>query len=232
MSSAAPTSATLGVEEEPSRRGWNRLGEPFAHALDGSPVKWTIAVVSGLALAVLAMQVPGAFTGETSSSWFTNVAWAAVLAVLPLLTQVDAAIRMLPNRIIYPAGGLALTFLVADAAFGDLPVTALLRGVVVSVAFVVVFVAVILVAPPGGFGLGDVRLLALGGLVLGTHSVWLPVAALVIAPPLFALLPAIAVLVTSKDKDAGLAFGPFICLGILVGAFAQPALTALSPMSA
>lgn len=208
-----------------------RLGEPFAHALSGRPLgtlRWGLVLTAGALLAAAAIRTDH-LTGSTPSGLGTTLAWALLLAVLPLLVTVDAALHMLPNRVLYPTALGCTVLLVGDWATGGLSAGGLLRAGLVAVALFVFSFAVVLIAPAGGYGLGDVRLVTIAGLVLGTHSWWLPIAALVIAPPLLAISPAVLVMVATRGKTTGIAFGPWIALGVWLAAFAQPVLVGLAP---
>jgi leader peptidase (prepilin peptidase)/N-methyltransferase len=88
--------------------------------------------------------------------------WAAGAAVV--LAGVDLAAHRLPDRVTAPtAAGAALALLVDAAALGSWP--ALVRAVLA--AAVTAAVALPAALPASGIGLGDVKLLALLGLLLG-----------------------------------------------------------------
>jgi leader peptidase (prepilin peptidase)/N-methyltransferase len=90
-------------------------------------------------------------------------AWAAGAAVV--LAQVDLAVHRLPDRVTYPAAAVGAAALLADAALlGTGP--DLLRAVLAAAAAGGIALLVAL-AGPSGLGLGDVKLLALLGLLLG-----------------------------------------------------------------
>jgi leader peptidase (prepilin peptidase)/N-methyltransferase len=90
-------------------------------------------------------------------------AWTAGAAVV--LAQVDLAVHRLPDRVTYPAAAVAAAALLADAALlGTWP--DLLRALLAAAAAGGVSLLAAL-AGPSGPGLGDVKLLALLGLLLG-----------------------------------------------------------------
>jgi leader peptidase (prepilin peptidase) / N-methyltransferase len=89
--------------------------------------------------------------------------WFGGAAVV--LAGVDLAVHRLPNRVTYPAAVVCTAMLLVDAAVtGNQP--ALLRAVAAAAATLAVAAGARL-AGPAGFGLGDVKLLGLLGLVLG-----------------------------------------------------------------
>ena len=91
------------------------------------------------------------------------LAWAAGAGVV--LAQVDLAVHRLPDRVTYPAAAVGAAALLADAALlGTGP--DLLRAVLAAAAAGGIALLAAL-AGPSGLGLGDVKLLALLGLLLG-----------------------------------------------------------------
>ena len=89
--------------------------------------------------------------------------WAAAAAVV--LAGVDLLCHRLPDRVTYPAAAVCAAALLADAALaGTWP--DLLRALLAAAAAGGVSLLAALAAP-SGLGLGDVKLLALLGLLLG-----------------------------------------------------------------
>lgn len=128
------------------------------------------------------------------------------LSILVLITLIDLEHQLILNRVVYPAMAVALvsTFVVPQR-----PVTNTLLGGLVgfSLFFLLVFVY------PAGMGMGDARLAAYIGLILGLPQ-------LIIALILTALLAgmtAIALLATGvKGRKDAMAFGPFLAVGAVV----------------
>ena len=118
--------------------------------------------VAGTALAAAAALAAGpALTGIRPAAG--ALAWFGGAAVV--LAGVDLASHRLPDRVTYPAAVVCAALLLVDAAVtGTGP--ALLRAAVAAVVTLAVAAAARLVSP-AGFGLGDVKLLGLLGLVLG-----------------------------------------------------------------
>ena len=79
------------------------------------------------------------------------------------------------------------------------------------------FLFVAAIAYPGGMGMGDVKLALLLGAMLGRT---VPVALMVAM--VTALVPSIAILARHgrEGRKMGIAFGPFLALGGIVGLFA------------
>jgi leader peptidase (prepilin peptidase)/N-methyltransferase len=151
-------------------------------------------------------------------------AWAAYLflaAVLAALSVIDLKSRRLPDAIVLPAYPV-LAALLALASWHGAGWGALGRGAVAAAVMAAAYL-VLWLAVPGGLGLGDVKLAGLLGLGLGWLG-WgqLAVGALA-AFALGALAGAVAVAVRRLRRRGGggrttIAFGPWMCLGGLVGA--------------
>ncbi len=113
--------------------------------------------------AVLAVLLCGAVLLTGARPAGLAFAWAAGAAVVH--AQVDLAVHRLPDRVTYPAAAVCAAALLADAAvLGTWPDLA--RALLAAAAAGGVSLLAALAAP-SGLGLGDVKLLALLGLLLG-----------------------------------------------------------------
>ena len=128
-------------------------------------------------------------------------------AVLVVVSAIDVAHRIIPNRIVLPAAAICL---VAQTARDPSPEWAL------AALGASGFLLVAALAYPGGMGMGDVKLALLMGAVLGRT---VPVA--LMAGMLLALLPSVVLLARhgSKARKMGIPFGPFLALGSVVALF-------------
>jgi leader peptidase (prepilin peptidase)/N-methyltransferase len=121
----------------------------------GARIGWTTALLAGLLAG--GVELLGLRPATAA------LAWAAGAAVV--LGAVDLLSHRLPDRVTYPAGAVcAAAFLVDGAVLGTWG--ALLRALLAAAASFAIgaFAAAV---SPDGFGFGDVKLLALLGLVLG-----------------------------------------------------------------
>jgi leader peptidase (prepilin peptidase) / N-methyltransferase len=145
-------------------------------------------------------------------------AWAWFVAVGLLLGVIDLREKLLPNRVLAPGtAGTALLLTVAAAVDEAWP--ALLRAVVAAgICFAVLLVMALLA--PAGLGMGDVKLAALLGLVLG----WLGWDAVLLGLFLGFVLQAVVGLALLASRRAGrrteLPFGPALLVGAFVAALA------------
>jgi leader peptidase (prepilin peptidase)/N-methyltransferase len=146
--------------------------------------------------------------------------WVIVLlapfcGLLLALSVIDARTKKLPNRLVYPALLLSIGYLLVARLTGA--EVDLLRS---GLGFLALGGGLLLVAivAPAGMGMGDVKLAALIGLVLGSRGL-APVAVAAGAGILLGGLAAIVALVAGASRKQALPFGPFLAAGALVSVF-------------
>lgn len=170
-------------------------------------VRFVIAwgVFSAASLAYLTLERFG--TGGVGATW----ALAQVLLVF--VACFDFVTHRIPNRATVPAMAGVLVLRAAFAA-GTLP-EALIAG---AAGFAAFFLLVIVTR--GGFGMGDVKLAGLLGLLLG--KALLP--ALLLGVVAGGIGSAVAVAVGGTGRKQAIAYGPYLCLGAALGilAFGPP----------
>jgi leader peptidase (prepilin peptidase)/N-methyltransferase len=130
--------------------------------------------------------------------------------VLVAVSATDLEHRIIPNRIVVPAG---LIVLAANTALHPGPRWAI--GALAASGFLLAAA----LAYPAGMGMGDVKLAFLMGAALGSS----------VAPAMFigmvsALVPGIYLLLKhgKAARKMGVPFGPFLALGSVVALFAGP----------
>jgi leader peptidase (prepilin peptidase) / N-methyltransferase len=130
--------------------------------------------------------------------------------VLVAVSATDLEHRIIPNRIVVPAG---LVVLAANTALHPSPRWAI--GALAASGFLLAAA----LAYPAGMGMGDVKLAFLMGAALASS----------VAPAMFigmvtALVPGIYLLLKhgKAARKMGLPFGPFLALGSVVAVFAGP----------
>jgi leader peptidase (prepilin peptidase)/N-methyltransferase len=131
---------------------------------------------------------------------------AAFAAVLVLLSAIDLDCRLIPNVIVLPATALFLA--VQIALFPDHVVEWVLASLL---AALVLFVPLLVV--PTGMGMGDVKLAALLGAVLGT-SVAVAIFVGLVAGAIYSIAVLIREGLSARKKT--IAYGPFLAFGGLV----------------
>ena len=168
----------------------------------GTRIPWRYPAVE-LATAVLFAACFLAF-GLTAYAFLA----AGFCAVLVAISAIDVEHRIVPNRIVVPATGIVL---VANTLI-DPSVEWLLGGLA---GFAFLFIAAVIY--PAGMGMGDVKLAALLGVMLGRD-----VAVALMAGMLLAIVPSVVLLARhgSKARKMGIPFAPFLAGGGIVALFA------------
>ena len=135
-------------------------------------------------------------------------------AVLIAIAAIDLEHRIIPNRILVPAGVFAIVA-AAIVRPGDLP-ELLIAG---AAAFAALLLAAL--AYPAGMGMGDVKLAGVMGLYLGLSVI----PALLVAFAAGSVV-GIGILVRhgAGARKRGVPFGPFLALGGIVGLLFGPEL--------
>jgi len=146
---------------------------------------------------------------------------ACFMAVMLAVAVIDAEHRVVPNRITYTAiPAFALAVLVGDLAGQGLDVLDGLLGMVLYA----VPLFLIALALPGGMGMGDVKLVALIGLVLGSLGLeYVGVAAFlgIVGGGVGAL---VAMAAFGYGRKQQIPFGPFLAAGGVLAVFLAPRL--------
>jgi leader peptidase (prepilin peptidase)/N-methyltransferase len=149
--------------------------------------------------------------------------WVAVmmapfLGLMVALAVIDIRHRIIPNRVVYPSLlAFAAYILIVGLAGGGLDV---IRAAIGMLAYGGVLLLVAIVSPKG-LGMGDVKLAALIGLVLGSVGLrYVTVAAG--AGILLGGVGAIVALIAGASRKKAIPFGPFLAAGALVAAFLAP----------
>lgn len=171
----------------------------------GRPVDWrtaVCAVTGALALGLLPLRLGGdALAFALFGAWFVTL-------VVGLATDLDQ--RMLPDLLTLPVIPVALVYAVSG-------LNPLVGGALIPAVLAALLVPAVLYLPSipfgaGAFGIGDVKLLAGAGLMLGGERL--------VGGTLFGLVVAgvvlLALLLTRRiGRRSYVPFGPFLILGIL-----------------
>jgi leader peptidase (prepilin peptidase) / N-methyltransferase len=151
---------------------------------------------------------------------FEDVWTAALLApflgLLFALSVIDIRHHKIPNRLVYPALVLSAGWVVvADLAGSELSAPS------AAIGFVAYGVGLLIVAliSPSGMGMGDVKLAALAGLVLGSLGLD-HVAVAAGLGILFGGVGAIVALVAGAARKTKIPYGPYLAAGAAVATFA------------
>ena len=148
--------------------------------------------------------------------WVT-VAVASLLALMPVISVIDIEHRIIPNAIVYPAL-IAFPVYLGVAKLAGAPVD-LMRMAIGFLAYGGALFVIALISR--GMGMGDVKLAALIGIVLGALSLG-QVAVAAGAAILLGGLGAILALILGVGRRGAIPFGPFLAAGAIVAAFWGP----------
>ncbi len=145
--------------------------------------------------------------GASASTWLALIFIAALVAI----TRIDLEHRIIPNRILaaLAAAAIVLTALLEPHQLPERLIAATAAGGLLLAAAL---------AYPAGMGMGDVKLAAVMGLVLGRA-----VAPALLVALLAGTLCGIVVIARKgirQGRRTAIPFGPFLALGGLVGLFA------------
>lgn len=134
---------------------------------------------------------------------------------LIVLSVIDLKHFRLPSVIIYSTLAVELP-LIALASFLTHDFHRFFVALLTALGSVVCFLALFLIAPRGGFGLGDVRLSALLGIVLGWFSYKLAITGFVLGFILGGIYGIILLAFGKKKLKDKIAFGPFLAVAALI----------------
>jgi leader peptidase (prepilin peptidase) / N-methyltransferase len=167
------------------------------------PIALPAGVVAAVAIGAAAAAL---IEFDLSARAFVAAFFSAVLVVL---AAIDLERRIIPNRIVVPAGIIVL--------FGNIAAEPGRAKEWTIAAFATMFVALVVsLATRGGFGMGDVKLTFLLGAGLG----WDVLGAVVVA--MLATFVVSAGILARRGLSArkeAIPFGPFLALGALVALF-------------
>jgi leader peptidase (prepilin peptidase)/N-methyltransferase len=140
---------------------------------------------------------------------------AVFLGVLLALAIIDVDHRVIPNAFVYPSLAVFLVALLVGAALGR-DVNLIGAGVgLLSFGGGVLLVALI---APRGMGMGDVKLAALIGLVLGSQGLRYVAVAAGLAI-LAGGVGGLVALAMGRSRKATIPFGPYLVIGAIAAAF-------------
>ena len=177
-----------------------------------------ISVVYPLIEVSTALLIVGAFW-RYDDPWVAG-AVAGLLALMPAISAIDIAHKIIPNRVVYSSLMVFPLYLGLAALVGapvDLVRMAIGFGTYGGGLLVVALIS-------GGMGMGDVKLAALIGLVLGSIDLAFVGVAAGAAIALGGM-GAIVALLVGKGRKAAIPFGPYLAGGAVVAAFWGEALS-------
>lgn len=143
--------------------------------------------------------------------------YVAVLAPMAALAAIDMDVHRLPDMITYKLLPASLVIVaVSAAAVGDWG--RLLRGVLAALALGAIYLVILLAAPGGGFGMGDLKLSPSMGLLLGFFSWNALLVATVVGFVVSGVVSVLWLLLRRVGLKSEIAFGPYMILGYSLAA--------------
>jgi leader peptidase (prepilin peptidase)/N-methyltransferase len=145
---------------------------------------------------------------------WVGVMMAALLAMMPAITLIDIRLRIIPNRMMYPALIVFPILIVTGwlAHAGTDPARALVGALLFGGGLLLIALV------SRGMGMGDVKLAAVIGMVMGSVGLrYVGVAAG--AAVVLGGLGGIAALLLGRGRKSAIPFGPYLAAGAVVAAF-------------
>lgn len=144
------------------------------------------------------------------------IAGGIFASIFLTLTLTDLERRLLPNRIVYPsiALAIALSWVWPDASTAEI-----LAGGAAGVTLGVSLFALSLLFGPGAFGMGDVKMIALIGFVVGPASL---LVGIFLGTLLAGLMAATLIFARLKSRKDFIPHGPFLAIGAVIALFWGP----------
>lgn len=211
--------AVLGAAELVPVFGWLGLRGRCRHCGVCIPVRYLAVEVLGGALALACSARYGA--AATAADGLMGLSWAALWAlgvcgVLLAVALIDAQTQLIPDRLNLTLAVLGVLSLLTDGVqtggWGGLLFDRLAGALCVSVPMLLVALLV-----PGGFGGGDIKLMAAAGLFLGWRHTLLAAFLAILGGGFYGIWLLAA---KKADRKAQFAFGPFLCVGIVTAMLA------------
>lgn len=142
-----------------------------------------------------------------------------MVTVLIIVSVIDLQKQIIPNKVIYPSIVIALASMgIVALVEGDakIIVDGLIGAVVVAAPW-----AVAALIFPKGFGMGDAKLAAFTGAILGWRS---ELVGFLIGIALGAFVGIVLMIAGKKGRKSRIPFGPFLAAGALIALFWGPAI--------
>lgn len=191
--------------------------------------RWWVPAVLGVCAGLVVHRVWFVADPPESSPWSAAMLTATLLLVVlsgVCLAAMDLDVHRLPDRIVWPTMGLVLGGLTLAALVGG-GLEPWLRSLLGGLAGGGLYLLLALVALARGslaLGLGDVKLAAVLGFVLGWFG-WTEFMVGIYAGFLVGGLAAVVLLLARRVRWEGhIAFGPAMMVGALIGMLAGPGL--------
>lgn len=180
-----------------------------------SPISWQYPLVE-LATGILTLFAIGYSLFALQNNLLITSYYLLITYALIVIFISDLRYQTIPDKVVYPTMGLAILFHlrgVSPPSAGPLHLGGVLLTGLATAGF---FGALVLITQGKGMGMGDVKLAALMGLVLGFPKI---VVALYLAFLTGAMVGVILVLTGKKRFGEHIPFGPFLTTATWISLF-------------
>jgi prepilin signal peptidase PulO-like enzyme (type II secretory pathway) len=185
----------------------------------------TVELATGL-LFLLSFKLQISSLNQVSSFETLNIFYLwAVLALLMLLFVYDLKHYILPDKIVFPAIGLALGYRIFeflnfgfawDLGFGIWDFKLLVNPLLAALGAALFFFVIFLLSRGRAMGFGDVKLALFMGLFLGWPNILVALFAAFVIGGMFGI---VLILLKKKGMKSEVPFGPFLITGTLAALF-------------
>ncbi len=163
------------------------------------------------AMAVIVGGLNGWLVANAVDSWALLPAYLAFVGATLGLSLIDLDHQLLPNRVLFPSTGVVAVLLLVGAVIEGAGAD-LLRALLGGAAYFV-FLLIVAIFARGGFGMGDVKLAFLLGLVMGFGSWGELAVGVILAILLGGVASGLLLVFSRKGRKAKFAYGPYLVLG-------------------
>jgi leader peptidase (prepilin peptidase)/N-methyltransferase len=172
--------------------------------------RWLYITAGASAFTLLAASLPHRRPGEL----VLLAAWLVFAAAGTLLSAIDIHAKRLPTTIIVPAAAVVGVLVIAAAVTSHQLSIARTSAAAATVGLAYLALALL---EPASVGMGDVRLAALSGLLLGTHG-WGTVLIGAVLPHLLAAAAVTVLQLTGRrvHRQTEIPFGPCLVTGAVL----------------
>ena len=130
--------------------------------------------------------------------------------LLLVITAIDFEHQLILNRLVYPAAPIATALSIWLSRPGIVPD---IEHAAIGCAIGLMLFLLIVILSRGGMGLGDVKMAALMGIILGYPNVLVAIFLAIVAGGIIAIVLLAA---HKKGRKQGIPFGPFLALGTML----------------
>jgi leader peptidase (prepilin peptidase) / N-methyltransferase len=189
--------------------GWLLLRGRCRRCRAAIPLRYPVVeLATALLWALVTWRLVGAGLGAAVP------AYLALTFVCVALTAIDLDVRLLPDRITFPAFAVVgLLLLAASLALGD---PGRMGRALLGALMALVFFSLLYLIYPAGMGFGDVKFAPTLGMALGWLSWPVLVVGFFLAFLIGGLVGIVAMLVLRVGRKAAIPFGPWMAAGALL----------------